>query len=194
MNVRWWKVPVLVAFGAVLCGAGMGSTNFAQAEPKPPIKLAVFDFELDDFSAGGPIAGESAVETAMLHKVTLLARQLLAQSGLFEIVDVSPATNEMVKTHWLRKCNGCDAQIARELGADMSFVAYFRKISIMEQFLEFRNPGRAHGRTGQSLAHGSARRNRRVVEARDHMVNSIPPRRTRAGASEFGILEVKGSA
>lgn len=120
-----------IAFGVALC------TNAGNAETRPPIKLAVFDIELDDFSAGGPIAGESAVETERLHRMTLLARQLLAQSGLFEIVDVSSATNELVKTHWLRKCNGCDAAIARDLGAEMSFVAYFRKISVMEQFLEF---------------------------------------------------------
>lgn len=108
------------------------------AEPKPPIKLAVFDIELDDFSAGGPIAGESAAETAMLRRVTALARERLAQSGLFEIVDGSASANDMVRAHWLRKCNGCEADIARDLGADMSFIAFFRKISVMEQYLEFR--------------------------------------------------------
>jgi hypothetical protein len=109
-----------------------------RAETKRPIKLAVFAFELDDFSAGGPIAGESPLETARLRRVTDQARQLLAQSGLFELVDVGAATNEHVKAHWLRKCNGCDADVARELGAGMSFVGFFRKISVMEQYLEFR--------------------------------------------------------
>lgn len=109
-----------------------------RSEPKPPIKLAAFDVELDDFSAGGPIAGESAVETARLRLVTVLARERLAQSGLFEIVDGGASTNEMVKSHWLRKCNGCEADIARDLGAEMSFIAFFRKISVMEQYLEFR--------------------------------------------------------
>jgi len=109
-----------------------------RTETKPPIKLAVFDFELDDFSTGGPIAGESAVETAMLRRVTALARDRLAQSGLFEIVDGSASVNELVRMHWLRKCNGCEADIARDLGADMSFLAFFRKVSVMEQYLEFR--------------------------------------------------------
>jgi hypothetical protein len=108
-----------------------------RSEPKPPIKLAVFDFELDDFSAGGPIAGESPTETAMLRRATILARERLAQSGLFEIIDGSASTHEMVTSHWLRKCNGCEAEIARKLGADMSFIAFFRKISVMEQYLEF---------------------------------------------------------
>lgn len=121
------------ALCAVLLLSGAG-----RAETRPPIKLAVFDFELDDFTAGGPIAGESVAETARLQRVTLQARQLLAQSGLFEIVDVDAATNEMVKAHWLRKCNGCEAEVARDLGAEMSFVGFFRKISVMEQYLEFR--------------------------------------------------------
>jgi hypothetical protein len=123
-----------------LCAFCAASLFFAaaQAEAKQPLKLAVFDIELDDFSAGGPIAGESAVETARLQRMTQLARQLLSQSGLFEIVDVGASKSKMVTEHWLRKCNGCDAEAARDLGADMSFVGFFRKISVMEQYLEFR--------------------------------------------------------
>lgn len=126
-----------------IAGAGticliLFSSAAGYAELRRPIKLAVFDLELDDFSAGGLIAGESAIETARLRRMTELARQMLAQSGLFELVDVSSSTNEMVKAHWLRKCNGCDRDIARDLGAEMSFVGFFRKISVMEQYLEFR--------------------------------------------------------
>lgn len=103
-----------------------------------PYKLAVFDIELDDFSAGGPLAGESAAETARLQRMTALARDLLSRSGLFDLVDVPSSASPMIAEHWLRKCNGCDADIARGLGADLAFVAFFRKISIMEQTLEIR--------------------------------------------------------
>jgi hypothetical protein len=108
------------------------------AQAQRPIRLAVFDIELDDFSAGGPIAGESAEETARLRRMTALARERLAQSGLFEIVDGNASKNEMARSRWLRKCNGCEADLARELGADMSFIAFYRKISVMEQYLELR--------------------------------------------------------
>lgn len=110
----------------------------AEAQASPRMKLAVFDIELDDFSAGGPIAGESAEETARLERMTALARDLLAQSGLFDIVDGSVSSDQRVKDHWLRKCNGCDADIARALGTDLSFVCFFRKISVMEQNLDIR--------------------------------------------------------
>ncbi|MGD9657749.1 MAG: DUF3280 domain-containing protein [Methylocystis sp.] len=123
----------------------------AQAQPSARLKLAVFDIELDDFSAGGPIAGESPEETARLQRMTALARDLLSQSGLFEVVDGGASTDQRVKDHWLRKCNGCDADIALALGADLSFVCFFRKISVMEQNLDIRI---RDARTG-ALAHAS---------------------------------------
>lgn len=132
---RWLYAAVLG--GAVIAGVS-SITRAGDVALKYPIKLAVFDFELDDFSAGGPIAGESSIETARLHAVTLQARRELADSPIFEIVDAGSSTDDRVKTHWLRKCNGCDAQIAQRLGADMSLVGIFRKVSVMEQSLEIR--------------------------------------------------------
>lgn len=116
----------------------LGLTPATAREQPRPIRLALFDLELDDFSAGGPLAGESAAETARLQRMTALARELLSRSGLFEIVSGGAATNPMVPAHWLRKCNGCDADAARELGAEMAFVGFYRKISVMEQYLELR--------------------------------------------------------
>lgn len=131
---RFRRAAALLAIGFAV----MAGPNAAQAESRRPIKLAVFDLELDDFTAGGPIAGESPEETARLQRMTALLRRLLAGSGVFEIIDVSASTHPRVKEHWLRKCNGCDAEAARELGAEMSFVGFFRKVSVMEQYLEFR--------------------------------------------------------
>lgn len=136
----------LFAVSALCVGAALSTA--ARGEPARPMKIAVFDVELDDFSAGGPIAGESAEETARLRKMTLLARELLAQSGLFEIIDGSASQSPMVKEHWLRKCNGCEAEAARDLGADVSFICFFRKVSVMEQYLEFRL---RDARTGEPL-------------------------------------------
>lgn len=142
-----------LAVGALLSLTPLSATHAAETAETAggPVKLAVFDLELDDFSAGGPLAGESAEETARLGRMTQLARHLLGQSGLFEIVDVAPSKNATVADHWLRKCNGCDADAARDLGADMSFVGFYRKISVMEQCLELRI---RDARTGR-LVHAS---------------------------------------
>jgi len=134
----YFRLRPAFVLGALAVAGIAGFAQNSKAEIKYPIKLAVFEFELDDFSAGGPIAGESPAETARLKAVTLLAQSQLANSHIFEIVDVGRADDEMVKAHWLRNCNGCDATIARKLGADMSLVGIFRKVSIMEQYLEIR--------------------------------------------------------
>ncbi len=109
----------------------------AEAPTGPKTKLALFDFELDDFTAGGPIAGESPAETRRLELVTEKARRILAGTGRYEIIDPHQSGKEAVRTHWLRNCNGCEADICRELGAEQSFLAFFRKISVLDQYLEF---------------------------------------------------------
>jgi Protein of unknown function (DUF2380) len=118
--------------------ASFPASSVSAGETAPPFKLAVFDMELDDFSAGGPLAGESAAETARLQRMSALARDLLSNSGLFDVIIVPASASPMVAEHWLRKCNGCDADVARDHGADLSFVGFFRKISVMEQTLELR--------------------------------------------------------
>lgn len=104
---------------------------------KEPIKLAVFDFELEDFSAGGPLAGESPAETARLKLVSEIARKELAKSGVYELVDTSKATAESAKAHTLSTCNGCDADIAAALGAEQSFLGVVHKVSVLIQSLNF---------------------------------------------------------
>ena len=178
-------------FAACFCCALAFYAGLGRAEDVKPIKLAVFDLELDDFSAGGPLAGESAEETARLRRVTALAREQLAKSGLFELVDTSASSDESLKAHWLRKCNGCEADIARALGADMSFLGFFRKISVMEQNLEFRI---RDARTGE-LMNVSQTDYRgetdKFLEPRDRLAHQARPRRTgtRAPRAKAGAVD-----
>ncbi len=53
------------------------------------IKLAIFDFELEDTSAGAPSNSEAPSDATQLAAVTNEIRQLLAQSGRYSVVDVS---------------------------------------------------------------------------------------------------------
>jgi hypothetical protein len=89
----------------------------AHAAATDPIKLAIFDFELEDVSAGASPAGENSFDAAQLASVTGEVRQLLAQSGRYRLVDVGSADAPATKAHALRECDGCDAAIARQLGA-----------------------------------------------------------------------------
>jgi hypothetical protein len=110
----------------------------AGAAAAAPVKLALFDFELEDASAGPASGGASPADAAALAQATNDVRQLLAQSGRYELVDVGGADAAEAKAHRLGECNGCDAAIARTLGAEQSLVGVVRRISRTEYVVRLR--------------------------------------------------------
>lgn len=103
----------------------------------PPIKLAVFSFEYEDFSAAASADGATEAERVQLDDTTSMVRQVLAKSGRYALIDVAPANAPAVTARDLRDCNGCDAEIARGLGADQSFVGVVKRISRTEYTVRF---------------------------------------------------------
>jgi hypothetical protein len=128
--------PLLVAFAGALLSSSPPLAVPAGADPAP-IKIAVFDFELDDSSAGAGIAGDPAADLAQLDRVTSEARRVISGSGRYRLVDVANAAGEGVKSRSLRQCNGCEAAIALKLGADQSFVGVVTRISRTEYVVRF---------------------------------------------------------
>lgn len=124
-----------IAWTVVLLLGALGGFP-ASADPTP-IKIAVFDFELDDLSAGGGIAFDSAADAVQLNGAASEARRLIAQSGRYALVTISAAEDESVKGHRLRQCDGCEAVIARKLGAEQSFLAVVTRISRTEYVVRF---------------------------------------------------------
>jgi Protein of unknown function (DUF2380) len=111
--------------------------EIAALESASPTKIAVFDFELDDSSAGGGIAGDAAADLTQLDRATSEARRTISGSGRYQLVDVSSAAGDDVKSRSLRHCNGCEAAIAQKLGADQSFVGVVTRISRTEYTVRF---------------------------------------------------------
>ena len=124
------------ACSVALVWGGASGVLPASAEPSP-IKIVVFDFELDDFSGGAGIAGDHAADVAQLDRATNDARRLIAQSGRYSLVEVAGAESDAVKTRELRQCNGCEAAVALKLGADQSFVGVVTRISRTEYVVRF---------------------------------------------------------
>jgi hypothetical protein len=108
----------------------------ARAVAPQPIQIAVFDFELEDNSAAGSAAAVPAADAAHLAEVTGGVRELLAQSGRYHPIDVGRANADATKGA-LRDCNGCDAGIARQLGADQSLIGVVRRVSRTEYTVGF---------------------------------------------------------
>jgi hypothetical protein len=114
-----------------------------------PIKVAVFAFELEDFSGGAGVVPESDADREQLRLTTETARRLLSDSGRYSLVDVSHADAPEVAAHTLHKCDGCDAAIARKLGADQSLVGIVNRVSRMEYGVTFQL---RDARTGKLLS------------------------------------------
>ncbi len=135
---------VACACASIASAAEVPNIGKSNGAVSAPIKIAMFDVELADFSAGGPLAGQSPEETARISLTSERLRELLKKTGRYELVDVSAnhpglsAVNaEAMRSHYLRDCNGCEVDIARTLGADQTFLAFFKKVSVMEGGLEF---------------------------------------------------------
>ena len=100
-----------------------------------PIKLAIFDFELDDNSAA---PSETPSDATELTKTTDAVRELLTQSGRYVAVPIDPSDADAVKNHRVHDCDGCDAKIARDQGADQSLVGVIGRVSRTEYTVSFR--------------------------------------------------------
>jgi hypothetical protein len=109
----------------------------ARADAPEPIKLAIFEFELEDFSAGGSVLAASPSDADQLKRMTNDASQLIAQSGRYTVVDIGRPDVEAVRNHSLRNCDGCDADIAMKLGAQQSLVGFVTRISRTEYSVRF---------------------------------------------------------
>ena len=133
-HARFARFGLLAA--AVLWTASVTAPPAVAAAPAP-IKLAVFDFELEDYSAGALSTGETSADAKGLASMTGDIRALLARSGRYSVVEVGDADAPAAKEHALHGCNGCDAAIALKLGADQSFVGVVKRISRTEYTVRF---------------------------------------------------------
>ena len=119
----------------------------ARATPR----VAVFDIELKDTSLQGETDGALEAESARLQLLTDRLREALADSGLYEVVDIAPVREQALGSN-LQACGGCDWRMAESLGADLSVTGIVQKVSnlILNISLYVRD-----AKTGQTLANYS---------------------------------------
>jgi hypothetical protein len=90
--------------------------------------VAVFDFALIDTSLQGATYGPSQEEEERLAWLGVELRKRLTQTGWFEVVDVAPLAAKAHSAN-LQGCGGCDAELARELGARLAISGWVQKVS-----------------------------------------------------------------
>ena len=117
--------------------AGLAATPVLPTPIAAParVKLAVFPFELDDTSASAETAGETSSDAKGLAETTDAIRDVLSQSGRYQMIDVGKAG--AAGNPALHDCSGCDATIALGLGAEQSLVGVIRRVSRTEYIVGF---------------------------------------------------------
>jgi hypothetical protein len=120
----------------LLCTAALVPFPAAATSPDP-VKLAIFDFEFEDMSAAASGGDIAAADSRYLAEVTSSVRDLFAQSGRYSLVHVGSVDAAEVKARSLRRCDGCDAAIAQQLGAEQSFVGVVKRITRTEYTVRF---------------------------------------------------------
>jgi hypothetical protein len=118
--------------------SALAAAGATEAVASPPIKIAVFPFELEDFSAGAAYIPPDDIDREQLRLSTEEARRLIAASGRYQLVDVSAVDDQAAKAGKLRDCDGCEARIAAGLGADQSMIGIVTRITRMEYAVAFK--------------------------------------------------------
>jgi len=122
--------------------------------PRPPVvNLAVFDFELEDATPAAALLGETTRSEAVMEKVSVEARRMLAESGRYNLIDISNVDAKPVREKALRNCEGCEAGIALEVGADQALVGIVRRITQTDYYVVVQI---SDARTGKVLNQQSA--------------------------------------
>jgi hypothetical protein len=104
--------------------------------PRPPVvKLAVFDFEMDDATPAAALLRQTTNTEATMEKVSSEARRMLMESGRYILIDVSKVDAEPVRAKSLRNCDGCEAGIALQAGADQALIGVVRRITQTDYYV-----------------------------------------------------------
>ena len=127
----------------LLCAAAAFGVVSARSSAEPakskPIKIAVFPFELEDVSPAATAVGvapapDPSVQRA-LQMATSAARKELARSGRYSIVSIKGVNAKPMEEHKLRDCHGCEATIARKLGAQQSMLGIVRRATQTDYYI-----------------------------------------------------------
>jgi len=93
-----------------------------------PVRIAVFGFELfDDTLDDRPTV--HAEQAQRLRLVNDELNRLLAASDHLAAVNLEPQAGRIETLAPLFKCNGCELDVARDMGAELEIVGVIRKIS-----------------------------------------------------------------
>ena len=137
-NAEFQTTSRAIAF-ALMCAVLAPLTGTAaHAQDESVTKIAVFDFELEDKSAGAGIIPPDEYDIRYLAEAADQAKRMLADSKLFTIVDTKGADLSATKQYGIRNCDGCEAGIAKKIGAQQAMLGVVARVNRTEHTLFIR--------------------------------------------------------
>jgi uncharacterized protein DUF2380 len=96
-------------------------------------KAVIYPFDLIDqqqqFEIGIMPMGIDPEEKRRLGIITEELTKLIKEGGRYEVVDSTPIVAEIEEKSPMHKCNGCEDDLAKKVGADVAFIGTVRKAS-----------------------------------------------------------------
>lgn len=124
---------------ATLCAAllctSMQHATVAGVSSAKKTKIVVFDFELEDKSAGGGIIPPDSHDIRYLSESTDEAKRLLVGAGRYEVVPTDQGDLAAIEQYGVRSCGDCKDKIAQQLGGDQTMVGLITRINRTEYTL-----------------------------------------------------------
>lgn len=112
-----------------ICSIFLAGAASNAAIADAPKKIAVFNFDLIDDSQEGEMNGVRADETQRLVLISDELRRLLKADGRYEAVDLSSIAADIERLKPMYKCNHCEDELARKVGADYVMIGTVQKVS-----------------------------------------------------------------
>ena len=110
---------------AVVAAASMAAVAISAAPAlAAPETAAVFDFQLANLAQLPP----TAADKARLPHLSDMLRQLLTESGRYQMVSTAPVRAK-AQSEDLRSCGGCADDYARKVGAQVAITGQIQKVS-----------------------------------------------------------------
>jgi Protein of unknown function (DUF2380) len=118
--------------GVLTLGLGSVPAQAEDAVKSAPVKIAVFDFELDDASPAAALLGRNTSSAATMDTVSREARRELAESGRYRVIDASKVAAAQKP---LQNCDGCEAAVALQLGAEQSLLGVVTRVTQTDYYV-----------------------------------------------------------
>ncbi len=98
---------------------------FAMPAAAEQPRIAVFDFAFNNTSG----VSNTPEELARLDRLSAQLREGLGANNRYTVLSVEPVRERLARVDSIRGCNGCELELARQLGGEFAAYGWVQKVS-----------------------------------------------------------------